>query len=270
MRHYRGRARRVVSRSPGARGTVGVRVSAFLVRLLVVGLVAAIGGSCIQRENEPTVRATPTGEELSALVEASAMALVEQENFHFELEDLEGSTLLSPELELVWARGDVQPPAAARGYLGLAAAGAPTAPLETEVRVIDGEAFATNPLSGTWSRAQATELPVNLDGLADTIRMLMTGVGSLEYGGTRPAGSGEGDVVRGTIPASAFRALFDGALKDPAAEVRVEVTIAQRDGLPREIVIDGRLLHTDAAEAQRVLRLTRYGDAEEFGVPPGF
>ena len=246
------------------------RLSRSLATALAVCLAAAYGGACEAGEQESAARAAPTAAELPAMVETSAAALVEQESFHFEFEDLEGATLVSPELALAWARGDVQPPVAVRGYLGLSAVGAPGAPLQTEIRVIDGQAFATNPLSGTWTRAEASQLPLRLDGLPETIRTLMTGVGSLEYVGTRRTEAGESDVVRGTIQASAFRVLFAGALEDPEAIVVVETAIAQSDGLPRTIVIDGPLLHTDGNEARRLLTLSEYGEADEFGVPEGF
>jgi hypothetical protein len=152
----------------------------------------------------------------------------------------------------------------------LGAVGAPAAPLETEIRVIDGQGYATNPLSGSWTRADASELPVKLDGLAETIRTLMTSVGSLEFAGSRRTDVGAGRAVRGTIAASEFRVLFDGALTDPSAMIVTEVVIADADGLPHRIELSGRLLHSDEEGARRLLTLSRFGDAAEFGVPAGF
>ena len=241
-----------------------------LLTALALALAAASAAACGAGERESETTPTPTPAELQAMVQESADALVEQQSFHFELEDLEGSTQISPGVALVWARGDVHRPASVRGYLGLSAVGAPTASLETEIRVIDGRAFATNPLSGTWTRAEASELPVRLDGLAQTIRALMTGTGSLEYAGTRRTEAGEGAVVRGTLQASAFKILFEGALDDPQAFVAIEAVIASADDLPRAILIEGPVLHTDSAEARRRLTLSQYNAAEDFGVPEGF
>ncbi|MDP7618780.1 MAG: LppX_LprAFG lipoprotein [Dehalococcoidia bacterium] len=245
----------------------GTSFAALLVSVVALA-TACSGGSGGTDEAIPN--ATPTGQELREMVDSGASAFARQESFHFELEDLEGQTEASPGLVLVWARGDVRVTEAVRGFLGLGAVGAPAAPLETEIRVIEGQGYATNPLSGSWTRSDASELPVKLDGLTDTIRTLMTSVGSLEFAGSRLTDVGAGRAVRGTIAASEFRVLFDGALTEPSATVVAEVVIANADGLPHLIEVSGRMLHSDEEGARRLLTLSRFGDAVEFGVPAGF
>jgi hypothetical protein len=253
-------ARQMPRRNQSAFGAV-------LISLLVVGMGCSGG----EPETGPSQQSpTPTSNELSDLVAVSASALVAQESFHFELTDEGKATLVSPELVLVWARGDVRVPGAVRGFLGIGAVGAPAAPLETEIRVIEGHAYVTNPLSGTWNKADATALPVKLDRFEEKIRSLMTNVGSLEYVGARRTEAGDGKSVRGTIEASAFRVLFEGALEDETSLVSVEVVIADADHLPYWIEIVGPLLHSDDHTASRVLTLSRFGEPSEFGVPTGF
>ncbi len=247
--------------------SLGLAFAALLVSAVGPG-VACLGG--FEGTEEAIPSATPTGQQLRELVDSGASGFARQESFHFELEDLEGQTEVSAGLVLVWARGDVRMTGSVRGFLGLGAVGAPAAPLETEIRVIDGQGYATNPLSGTWTRADASELPVKLDGLAETIRTLMTSVGSLEFTGPRRTDVGTGRAIRGTIAASEFRVLFDGALTDASAMVVAEVVLADSDGLPHLIELSGRLLHSDEEGARRLLTLSRFGDAAEFGVPAGF
>lgn len=246
---------------------LGASFAALLVSVVALGM-ACSGGSGGTDEAIPS--ATPTGQELREMVDSGASAFARQESFHFELEDVEGQTEVSPGLVLVWARGDVRVAGAVRGFLGLGAVGAPAAPLETEIRVIEGQGYATSPLSGSWTRADASELPVKLDGLVETIRALMTSVGSLEFAGSRRTDVGAGRAVRGTIAASEFRVLFDGAITEPSATVVAEIVIADADGLPYLIEVSGRLLHSDEEGARRLLTLSRFGDAVEFGVPAGF
>jgi len=246
---------------------LGALFAALLVSVAALG-IACSGGSGGADEVIPS--ATPTGQELREMVDSGASAFARQESFHFELEDLEGQTETSPGLVLVWARGDVRVAGAVRGFLGLGAVGAPAAPLETEIRVIEGQGYATNPLSGSWSRTDASELPMKLDGLTETIRTLITSVGSLEFAGSRLTDVGAGRAVRGTIAASEFRVLFDGAITEPSATIVAEVVIADTDGLPHLIEVSGRLLHSDEEGARRLLTLSHFGDAVDFGVPAGF
>ena len=247
--------------------------AAAVTSMITIGLILVIGAACSgagsSGESDDPPVATPTTEDLAALVDTAASALVMQEGFHFELEDLGRQTFVSPELVLVWARGDVRVPGAVRGFLGLGAVGAPAAPLETEIRVIDGQAYATNPLSGTWIRANAAELPVKLDSLEEKIRALITGVQSLEYQGKVRIEARDGTAIRGVIAASAFGILFEGAIEDEAASVEVEVVILDSDGLPYRIEIVGPMLHSDDETARRMLTLSEFGRVDEFGVPEG-
>ena len=241
-----------------------------MVRIFMLGLgilwITAVGLSCGGPNEEPA-RVLPEPE-LSELVQRSAQLLVEGGSFHFELQDVDGRTIVAPGLYLVRASGDVAIPRAIRVVMTVGVDNVSSV-LEMELRVVDSDGFVADPISGRWRRVDAAGLPVNFVALEQTIRTIVTQVGGLRDGGLE-SGSGQPQRrISGNVSPAVFGSLFSGALTPSTTPIEIEMSIGVDDALLSHVEIKGAILASDLASARRTLLLSKYGLTVDVGAPPG-
>ena len=241
------------------------------IRTLVwlVGACLFLMSSACTKSDDGTVGdadqvATPTPVDPRAIVEASAAALRSQAGFHFELEDDSQTTFVLPGLILLNAKGDSVGTDRVRVLMGVRSSDI-TAFLEMELRVIDDLAYVRDPINRQWGTVDAVLLPVNFVDLGDTLARLLLKGESLQYGGLVREKGRLWHRVSGTLSSREFGILFYAVVK--TGTTNLEALIDPEDFLPYEIVASGRMLETDRDDAQRVLRLSKFGTTVDVTPP---
>lgn len=218
--------------------------------------------SCAESQDRQT--ATPTSVDLRSLLVESTATLRSQIGFHFELEDASQTTLVLPGIIFLKAEGDSVGKDRARVEMGVKPTDV-TAFLDMEVRVMGDLAYVKDPINGQWRGVDAVVLPVNFVDLGDTLARLLLKMESLQYVG-RVTGKGRSwHHISGILSPRDFGILFYAVARN--GTTAVDVHIDTESLLPFEVSVRGPILETDRDDAQRTLRLSRFGRTVEVTPP---
>ena len=168
----------------------------------------------------------------------------------FLLDQPQGTTELLPGLEMSRVYGVVANPDRFRFTVEAQVSGTY---VETDMVVIADQAYMTNFFTGKWEEVGMELLPVNFADLGQTLSAILGSIQSPSLAGTESLGQRPVYLVQGRVDSGDLSRLVPNAAPD--FNVMLELWLEQSSGLLLQVVITGKVISTDIADAVRVLSL---------------
>lgn len=223
--------------------------------LVVLGLVATAAVASACRGNAaPEVSA-------ATLLERAAVRVERASTYHFIVEFEGGAAPIARGLTMRRAEGTF---AGANNLDTTVLASFGPIDARVGIRVVNGESWITNPLTGKWEPE-----PLTVSQFFD----LGTGVTALMRGAVDPKIAGEEAIggattrrIEGTLPSDQFR-LIPGV--PPGTQLRATAWVGVEDDLVRRLEVRGALFPaTPAVEGVVRVALSRFDEPFAIGPPP--
>ncbi|MDA1128735.1 MAG: LppX_LprAFG lipoprotein [Chloroflexi bacterium] len=221
-------------------------IKSLLASLLVVGLLVACGS---EKATEPPDGLA--GVDAQQAMEQAVDQLLALESASFNLEHLEGATELFPGVSMSRAYGEVSIPD--RFLVTVEAESKfPRSYIEISIITIDEASYMTAIISGLWSEVPTESLPFNLSGLGQTLADIVAAVEQPRAIRAERLHGIDTLLIKGDIASEGLSALVPGA--GEGFSVGLDLWL-EKNGLPRQVDIVGRVVPTDDEDTIRRLTL---------------
>ena len=196
---------------------------------------------------------TPTMEtqvDPQAVLSASVDRLLTMQSAAFTLEHQVGTSVLLPGLEMNRVYGVAVIPDKFRFTVEAQISGAY---VETDMVVVDQQAYMTNFITGKWEEVPMEVLPLNFADLGRTLADIIQAVEAPTLVGTQRLRDHQVYRIRGRVGSEDLMALVPNA--EAGFDVELELAVERTEGLLLQVLIAGRIVATDTEETVRVLSL---------------
>ena len=217
-----------------------------LAGLLLVGLFVACGS-----ENPTQPPDEAAGIDAQLAIEQAVDRLLSLESAAFNLEHLEGSTVLVPGVLMTKASGEVSVPDRFRVTVE-AESEFPRSYIEISIITIENTSYMTDVFSGGWSQVPTESLPFNLSGLGKTLAEIVAAVQQPRAIRAERLNDVDTLYITGGIASQDLSGLVPRAGDD--FPVILDLWL-EKNGLLRQVDIIGRVVPTDDADTVRRLTL---------------
>ena len=238
---------------------VELSAKTLLAGLLLVGLLVACGS-----ENATQPPDEAAGIDAQLAIEQAVDWLLSLESAAFNLEHLEGSTVLVPGVLMTKASGEVSVPDRFRVTVE-AESEFPRSYIEISIITIENTSYMTNIFGGGWSQVPTESLPFNLSGLGKTLAEIVAAVQQPRAIHDERLNDVDTLYITGGIASQDLSGLVPGAGDD--FPVILDLWL-EKNGLLRQVDIIGRVVPTDDADTVRRLTLDDINQPVDIN-PPG-
>jgi len=176
--------------------------------------------------------------------------LMTMQSAAFTLEDRVGTTVLLPGLEVNRVYGVAVIPDKFRFTVEAEFNGTY---VETDVVVVDQQAYMTNFITGKWEEVPLEVLPLNFADLGKTLADIIQAVEAPTLMGTNTIRDHQVYLIRGRVRSEDLTALVPNA--QAGFDVELELAVDRTEGLLVQVLIAGWIVATDTEETVRVLSL---------------
>ena len=182
----------------------------------------------------------------------------------FVLDHQSGSTVLSPGLVMNRVSGDMETPD--KVHLAVEAElASPEAYVELEMIGVGDRFYSSDPVTGEWRQIPPGEQPLKFNNLANTLADIIISVQEPMYLEMRNTDGLSSTGLEGTVHSEDLAGLIPGASE--GLEVEVELSLDEKDGSLRQVVLTGPVLATDAPETVRQLTLDNLNKPVDISIP---
>ena len=233
--------------------------------LLVLALLLVVTLASCSQAPTATLMPSPTPVDPKAELRRTVDRLLQLESVSFVLDQVVGSTVLSPGIEMNRAYGSVIVP----GKFDVTVeAQVGNLYVELGMASVDEVTYMTNPITGQWAVVPAESIPINLLTLGGTLAGIVEALQEPEFVGKSTLDDLDVYHIRGVVLSEDLRELVPNA--DQGHRVALEMWMEQQSGILRKANITGRITDSDVPDAQRVLTLDDVNRPVTITPPPGF
>ena len=220
--------------------------------VVVMVLLVFIAGCGLLSDQPSSPVPTQTTVSPEALLSDVAAQVRNLKSASFVLDHQAGSTVLSPGLVMNRVSGDMETPDKVHLVVEAELA-SPKAYVELEMTGVGDRFYSSDPVTGEWRQIPTGEQPLKFNNLASTLADIIISVQEPMYLEMRNTGGFASTGLEGTVRSEDLAALIPGASE--GLEVAVQLSLDEKDGFLRQVVLTGPVLATDAPETVRRLAL---------------
>lgn len=238
---------------------VELSAKVLLAGLLIMGLLVACNSETGTRSQDEAA-----GIDAQWAMEQAVDQLLALESAAFNLEHLEGSTVLVPGVLMTKASGEVSIPGRFRVTVE-AESQFPRSYIEISIITIEDTSYMTDIFSGRWKQVPTESLPFNLSGLGQTLAEIVDAVQRPRAVRVERLNDLDTIYLTGEIASQDLSGLVPGA--GEGFPVVLDLWL-ERNGLLRQVDIIGRVVPTDDVNTVRRLTLDDINQPVDIN-PPG-
>ena len=222
-----------------------------------IALVLALSACLPPATPTPTPTATPAPTPRE-LLDRAAHALSELESVRFNLTHEEGGTEMGGGFLITAVEGQaVFPDRAALDARAVSTSFGVT--VELGIVQVGRQAYLRDPLSGSWSVVDLSELPFLFAGVNVSVANALVDAVDVTFEGSRELDGMPVFALKATISTEILKELVPSV--QVGERLSVEVLMGQEDSLVRSLRLEGAPLSQDTPEMVRVLRLSEFNAA---------
>lgn len=235
-----------------------------LFNILVMALPVFIAGCGLLSDQPSSPVPTQTTVSPEALLSDVASQVLSLKSASFVLDHQAGNTVLSPGLVMNRVSGDMETPDKVHLVVEAELA-SPKAYVELEMIGVGDRFYSSDPVTGEWRQIPPDEQPLNFNNLATTLADIIISVQEPMYLEVRNTDGLASTGLEGTVRSEDLAALIPGASE--GLVVAVQLSLDEKDGSLRQVILTGPVLATDAPETVRRLALDNLNEPVDISAP---